>query len=107
MKKCYGDGIIGCDLTDLLFVGTKPAGDGRWGQSDLAGNVWEWVLDWYSNGYVQNPCNDCANLASGAFRVLRGAGDGNTSDVLRTGYRGRNNNNYRHNDTGVRCARPP
>ena len=27
-------------------VGSRPAGDGRWEQSDLAGNVAEWTLDW-------------------------------------------------------------
>ncbi len=28
-------------------VGSKsPKGDGAWGQSDLAGNVAEWLLDW-------------------------------------------------------------
>jgi len=57
---CVGDGQSGCAVTDLVTVGTKPLGDGRWGQSDLAGNILEWTLDWYGNFSV--PCTDCANL---------------------------------------------
>jgi formylglycine-generating enzyme required for sulfatase activity len=33
-------------------VGSEsPKGDGRWGQADLAGNVDEWTLDWYTSPY--------------------------------------------------------
>lgn len=44
---CNGDGKPGCQTTDLVFVGSKPASDGRWGHSDLVGNVYNWVLDWW------------------------------------------------------------
>lgn len=33
--NCVGDGAAGCAVTDLVPVGSKPLGDGRWGQSDL------------------------------------------------------------------------
>ena len=43
-------------------VGTEsPTGDGRWGQADLGGNVWEWTLDWLASPYTI-PCMDCADL---------------------------------------------
>ena len=44
-----------------IAVGSdSPKGDGKWGQADLGGNVWEWVRD-RSGGYV-TPCSDCAAL---------------------------------------------
>jgi len=58
---CVGDGRPGCSVTDVVPVGAKPAGNGRWGHADLAGNVAEWVLDSPYDAY-RVPCIDCANL---------------------------------------------
>ena len=104
-KQCFGDGVNGCAVTDLVAVGTKPAGDGRWGQSDLAGNVWEWTLDGYG-GYV-NPCPDCANLTQASYRVIRGGGFNKFATDLRAGYRGNDIPADRDSSIGVRCARTP
>lgn len=105
--NCLGDGMSGCALTDLVAVGSKPAGDGVWGQSDLGGNVWEWVLDWYASPYA-NPCNDCANLTEASGRVLRGGGF-QVGGVR--GLRGANRVNLPptiHDfNFGVRCSRMP
>jgi formylglycine-generating enzyme len=103
--NCIGDGTSGCAVTDLVVVGTKPLGDGRWGQSDLAGNVWEWTLDWYTP-YV-NPCIDCASLTGTTYRVYRGGSCGHAATYLRAGLRNRNSPAVRYNDIGVRCARTP
>jgi formylglycine-generating enzyme required for sulfatase activity len=101
--NCVGDGAAGCTMNDLVVVGTKPAGDGRWGQSDLAGNVWEWTLDWYAN--YENPCTDCAEFTAGSVRVLRGGSFSNLADSLRAGWRGNASPADRGNNVGVRCAR--
>ena len=101
--NCVGDGVAGCALTDLVAVGTKPSGDGRWGQSDLAGNVWEWTLDWYAT-YI-SACTDCANLVAASYRVARGGGFDSGAANLRVGYRSIGTLLIRDYNRGVRCAR--
>jgi sulfatase modifying factor 1 len=97
---CYGTYTI--DVGQL-----SPKGDGRYGQSDLAGNVREWALDNYA--YPFDPtCNDCAHLPSSVeFRIVPGGGFFETEDYLRT----ENVQNYppsrREGYIGVRCARAP
>jgi formylglycine-generating enzyme required for sulfatase activity len=45
----------------LAPVGKKPLGNGKWGHADLAGGVWEWMLN---EGPIRpGTCNDCANVA--------------------------------------------
>jgi sulfatase modifying factor 1 len=46
-------------------VGSLPAGNGKYGQADLAGNMIERVLDLYGPTAMppMTPCIDCANLA--------------------------------------------
>jgi formylglycine-generating enzyme len=91
------------DFNPLRPVGSKPAGNGMWGQADLAGNVFEWNLDW-AGSYVL-PCNDCAYLTGSASRVLRGGGGGLDSSRLRSSYRGLGTPSFRDVSLGIRCVR--
>jgi formylglycine-generating enzyme len=102
---CMGDGMPGCATTDLLTVGSKPAGDARWGHSDLGGNVQEWVLD--SQGPYPTPCIDCANLAAAARRVTRGGAFATSMDLLRTANRLDGDPKLPIPIQGARCARAP
>jgi formylglycine-generating enzyme required for sulfatase activity len=88
-------------------VGSEsPKGDGKYGQADLAGNVWEWALDWYNSTY-QTPCDDCANLTAASLKVQLGGALYNPGTILRTGYRGYTMPGPRGFGYGVRCARAP
>jgi formylglycine-generating enzyme required for sulfatase activity len=88
-------------------VGTDPNGNGRFGNSDLAGNVAEWVFDSYENPYAITSCNDCGDTAATVGRVLRGGGFEDSSSALRTSARTAQPPTARYIDYGARCARDP
>src|SRR5262249_38767704 len=65
----------------LLDVGSlSPLGDGRYGQADLGGNVWEWVLD---NDVGLSSCTDCEFVDPTSVKRLDPGGgvDGRPSDI--------------------------
>ena len=54
-------------------VGNYPAGASPYGCQDMAGNVAEWVADWYDPAYYSaSPREDPPGPATGARRVVRG-----------------------------------
>lgn len=102
--NCLADGVPSCARTDFVAVGTKTAGDGRWGQSDLTGNVMEWTLDW--DDRYTTPCVDCANISTPTGeRAIRGGSASIDVGRLRTGYRSTAPPDEPNPDNGVRCAR--
>jgi len=107
-SECVGDRMPGCALTDLIPVGSMPAGDGLWGHSDLGGNVFEWTLDWFAKPYPL-PCTDCANLITSPVRSYRGGGFNDIARDMRPSARDSAPPDARDVDFGVRCARklPP
>jgi formylglycine-generating enzyme required for sulfatase activity len=85
-------------------VGTATRGAGRWGQLDLAGNVWQWNMDW-STAYV--PCTDCVDVTPLAFRGSRGGYFGGSASYLLVSWRGGGPPTFRGPGLGFRCARSP
>jgi formylglycine-generating enzyme required for sulfatase activity len=104
-KTCFGDGISGCAITDLIVVGSKAAGLGRWGHADLGGNVWEWTRDTFSNPYKTTSCNDCVDLTKGTMKVTRGGSFFGTSSTLVASGRSEGAAATRYYTVGIRCAR--
>jgi sulfatase modifying factor 1 len=104
---CTGDGAAGCALTDILRVGSKPAGDGKWGQADLSGGVWEWNLDAYAAPYPLASCDNCGSLQSASSRAVRGGGWSYDASTLLSSLRCDLDPTSRTYGIGARCARTP
>ena len=86
-------------------VGSFPSGKSPYGIEDLAGNVWEWVQDWYAADYYRrsperNPVND----APAEYRVLRGGGWLDPPALVRAANRNRNAPVNRYRGVGFRCV---
>jgi len=104
----YPSGSGSCSgVSNIAPVGTATLGTGRWGQLDLAGDLWESNLDWY--GAYVDPCTDCAYLtaAAGSARVIRGGRFSGSASLLLPASRGNNAPTARDSDLGFRCARTP
>ncbi len=96
-------------LQNIAPVGSAAAGDGVWGQSDLAGEMWEWLLDWYEKPYSASSCTNCADTTdTNSFnQVYRGGGFHGPVSYLLDSYRGFGPPADRLYGIGFRCARTP
>ncbi len=87
-------------------VGSFPLGRSPFGVEDLAGNVWEWVEDWFSpEFYRRSPSANPVNNSKTERKVIRGGGWGNDAFGLRSTLRHANPPEIGLSMVGFRCAR--
>jgi formylglycine-generating enzyme required for sulfatase activity len=81
--------------------GAFPRGASFFGIEDMAGNVWEWCLDFYQplpGTAKRNP----RGIAAGAARLYRGGSWKSRFSNLRASARSSNAPNFASNDVGFR-----
>jgi formylglycine-generating enzyme required for sulfatase activity len=91
-------------------VRSFAAGNSPFGLYDMAGNVYEWTLDWYEDHYTAGatPLVDPGGPASGSGRVYRGgAWYFSDPNLVRNAWRYSVVPTWRGGDVGFRCVHAP
>jgi formylglycine-generating enzyme required for sulfatase activity len=93
----------GHDVT--ASVGTVLTDKSPYGVMDGAGNVMEWVADWYAETYFREaPEQNPPSPEHGTYRVLRGGGYATTGADIRITSRSKMVPDFRDETIGFRCA---
>jgi formylglycine-generating enzyme required for sulfatase activity len=90
---------------DTSPVHSFPAGTSPYGAWDMAGNVLEWVSDWYSGSYYDTSAyENPTGPENGSVHPIRGGSWWSGRDGLRPAARASKNLNYSSDQVGFRCA---
>jgi serine/threonine-protein kinase len=90
---------------DTAPVGSYAGGESPYGAWDMAGNVWEWVSDWYDGNYYHlSPNSNPPGPDTGVYKVLRGGAWNRDWDRTRAAQRRDHNPSDRASIFGIRCA---
>lgn len=101
---CASGNFLGC-IGDTTQVGSYFSGKSPYGALDMAGNVWEWVFDWYGENYYQNSAlSNPIGPSSGQYRVLRGGSWVFSVHFARSAFRGQGLPIKTYDYIGFRCA---
>ncbi len=104
-------GNFSSNRSDTTVVGSYPTGISPYGALDMAGNVGEWVADWYDlysqKYYADTPSQNPTGPVSGLARVLRGGSWGLHQQYARSACRGWAEPSHQDDGLGFRCVRSP
>jgi sulfatase modifying factor 1 len=93
---------------DTSKVGSNPVGASKYGVLDMAGNVMEWVNDWWDSSYYSvSPYYNPVGPTNGTWRVLRGGGWYSSWASLRVAGRYTEFQPFDPTVVGFRCAVSP
>ena len=109
----FADNSINDGFADTSPVGSFPQGASPYGALNMAGNVWEWVADFYSDSYYFESSNGGSSIISNPFGpgsgdqyVFRGGSWYSTIRLLRTANRNWDIPTQVFHNLGFRCAMP-
>jgi formylglycine-generating enzyme required for sulfatase activity len=109
--SCSRAQLDDCGNTYIAEVGAHPSGQGRYGHMDLAGNVYEWTLDHYTDGYLERlaqldaPPVDPVDLGDEDWRSIRSSHMFDTALNARNTSRQASHPVFLDHRYGIRCAR--
>jgi formylglycine-generating enzyme required for sulfatase activity len=105
---CTNAWFSDCQENEPGEVCTQPTGNSREGVCDLAGNVAEWLYDWYDAGYYATCMVDCSNPRGPTdptgLKVIRGGGFSDPASLLRATDRDSADPATTSERVGLRCT---
>ena len=111
----WGNNAADCSMANFAAcvratvpVGSYPENVSPYGAYDMAGNVWEWVNDWWDpEYYTYTPLDNPTGPELADFKVRKGGGYDNNANHLRASFRYHNLPPLTFRTIGLRCAASP
>ena len=92
----------------VSVIGNHHMGQSPYGVQDLAGNLYEWVMDWYAedfySSFINSPAINPRGPSEGTAKVQRGGSYINTPYRLRSSFRTKGDPSEQDPNVGFRCA---
>lgn len=92
----------------VSVIGNHHMGQSPYGVQDLAGNLYEWVMDWYAedfySSFLNSPAINPRGPGEGTAKVQRGGSYINTPYRLRSSFRTKGDPTEQDPNVGFRCA---